>query len=375
MVKSFTGLATTIKPTSGEGLLAGSRFFETDTGLLHVWDGSSWSDLGIAEPSAASSLGGTTGFAGFRTAFRIPLSSGSGGSDGFQLRLLVGESSNSPSVDFHVNEQSQDFPSGENTGGDFKFVKEGGISVPFHVERVTGVTPNRAAIIWVALPNGTAADTIYLLCERRGSIANQSDPELVFTAFYDSFPGSALDTSKWTAVDATGVTVGGGSMRHTNSSGLVRSNTAFSGPGVILEALWNGVARNLNGHIVIGFGNATFLTTDAIGYLWHSNSDFVRNAGTWIGVGTTLATNIEILSRITLTRSGIFNFAAIRHENYQTDALLRSATYGNIVANENIFLGNRFDGGFGGQALDISWRWVRVRQQGTAPTLGTVVEV
>ena len=332
-------------------------------------------NLGIRAASLAASLGGIVGIPGFTRAYRIPLTGGSGGSDGYQLQLLIGESSGSPDVDFHVGGNSQSFPSGEDVGGDFKFAKADGSDVPFYVERVTGAAPNRVATIWVALPGGTSRDVIFLLSDNSGGIANQSDSAAVFPAFFDSFPGSALDTGKWTAVDSTGVTVGGGSMRHTSSSGLVRSNAAFSTPGIVLEVLWNGANRNLNGHIVIGFGNATFLTTDAIGYLWHPGQDFVRNAGSWIGVGTTLADNTEIVSRMTLTRTGIFNFVAVRHENYQAGSLLRSATYGNAVASENIFLGNRFDGGFGGQALDLSWRWVRVRQQGTAPRIGTVREV
>jgi len=333
------------------------------------------SNLGIGQASAAASLGGIAGFAGFTRAYRIPLTGGSGGSDGYQLRLLVGESSGAPGADFHVGGNSQDFPSGEDLGGDFKFVKSDGSVVSFYIERVTGVTPNRVATVWVALPGGTSADIIFLLSGNSTGIVNQSDPDLVFPAFFDSFGGTSLDTSKWTVVNATGVTVGGGSMRHTRSDGRVRSNAAFSGPGIILETLWNGPSRNANGHIVIGFGSASSLSTNSIGYLWHATSDFVRNNSSWVGAGASLAANTEIISRYTLTGFGIFSFVAMRHGNYSTGALLRSATYINQVSSENIFLGNRFDGGFLGQVLDISWRWMRIRQQGTAPGIGTVVEV
>jgi len=332
-------------------------------------------NLGIEAPSAAASLGGIAGFRGFRKSFRIPLTSGSGGSDGFQLQLLVGESSGSSSVDFHIDGSSQSFPSAENLGGDFKFVKGDGTVVPFYVERVTGTAPNRVAVIWVALPNGTAADVIFLLTSNAIGIANQSNSATVFSAFYDSFGGSVLDTSKWTAINSTGLTVGGGSMRHTNNSAQLRSNASFSS-GVILETLWNGAARNINGHIIGGFGNATFLTTDSIGYLWHPGQDFIRNSSSWAGQGSILAINTEIVLRMTPTTSGIFSFVSIRHENYQTGAQLYSRVFGNAVVNENIFIGHRFDtAGFGNQAVNISWRWVRIRQQGTAPALGTVREV
>lgn len=329
----------------------------------------------INKPSAAASLGGIAGVAGFTRAYRVPLTGGSGGSDGYQLQLLVGESSGSSGADFNVGGNSQDFPSGEDVGGDFKFVKSDGSVVPFYVERVTGVAPNRVATIWLALPGGTSADVIFLLSGNSTSVANQSDPATVFPDFFDSFPGTSLDTGKWTAVNSTGVTVGSGSMRHTSSTGRVRSNAVFSGSGIILEALWNGVSRNTNGHIVGGFGSAAALTTNSIGYLWHPGQDFIRNNGIYVAQGTTRPTNTEILLRMTLTGSGIFSFVAIRHENYLTGASLYSRTFINSVASENIFLGNRFDGGFTGQALDISWRWVRIRQQGTAPSIGTVVEV
>ena len=330
-------------------------------------------NLGIEKASAASTLGGIAGFAGFSRAYRIPLLSGSGGSDGYQLRLLIGESSGSPSVDLHVNGKSQDFPSAENTGGDFKVVKADGSNVSFFVERVTGTTPNRVAAIWIACPNGTAADVFFLLTGNATSIANQSD-STVFPDFYDSFAGSALNIDRWTAMNSTGLTVGGGSMRHTNNSARVRSNATFS-TGVILETVWNGAARNSNGHIVAGFGNAVTLAINAIGYLWHPNQDYIRSDSTWIAQTSTLAANTEILTRMTATGVGIFAFMNIRHENYQTGQQLFDATFSNAILNENIVIGHRFDGGNPGQAVDISWRWVRTRQQGTAPTLGTVREV
>ena len=159
-------------------------------------------NLGIKAASLAASLGGIAGIPGFNRSYCIPLTGGSGGSDGYQLQLLVGESSGSPSVDFHISGNSQAFPSGEDIGGDFKFVKADGSVVPFYVERVTGTTPNRVAVIWLALPNGTAADVIFLLSDNNDSIANQSDAASVFPDFFDSFPGSALDTSKWMAMTA-----------------------------------------------------------------------------------------------------------------------------------------------------------------------------
>lgn len=316
MAKSFNGLSTDTKPTSGEGLPPGSRYLETDTGLLHIWTGSAWSNAGLEKASAASSL-----------------------------------------------------------GGDFKFVKADGANVPFFVERVTSSAPNRAAIICVALPNGTAADVLFLLTDNAVGIVNQSNSATVFPFFFDSFPGSALDTGKWTTINGTGVTVGSGSMRHTNSSGQVRSNVTFSA-GVILEVLWRGTNRNTNGHIVGGFGAAAALASNSIGYLWHPNQDFIRNGSGWIGQGSTRPVNIEILLRMTPTTAGPFSFVSIRQENYLTGARLYNSIFGNAVSGENIFIGHRFDtASFGNQGLDISWRWVRIRQQGTAPTVGTVTEV
>lgn len=331
--------------------------------------------LGIRAASLASSLGGVAGFPGFTRAYRIPLTGGSGGSAGFQLRILIGESSGSSGVDFHVGGNSQSFPSGENVGGDFKFTKADGSVVEFFVERITGTTPNRVAIIWVALPGGTSADTIFLLTDNNIITVSQSNSAGVFPAFFDSFAGSAVDTSKWTILNSTGITVSSGSMRHTNSNGLLRSNASFSTPGIILEILWTGVTRSPGGHHVGGFGSASALTTDSIGYLWHVTSDFIRNNTAWPNQGATLAANIEILTRFTLTRVSIFDFVVIRHENYLTGAVLRTGTQINTVSGEHITIGRRFDGINQNQSIDMSWREVKVRQAGTAPSVGTVTEV
>ncbi len=220
---------------------------------------------GIPKQSVAPSLGGVAGFAGYRTSYRIPLTAGAGGSSGFQMQILVGESSGSVGASFDVDGQSTDFPSGENVGGDFVFTKAGGALIPFYVERVTSSTPNRVATIWLALPNGSAADTIFLLTNHALTVANQSDPDAVFTKFYDSFAGSVIDTSKWTVMNSTGLTVGSGSMRHTNNSARVRSNAVFS-TNDVLEVLWNGVSRNSGGHTIAGFGNVAALGSNSIGY-------------------------------------------------------------------------------------------------------------
>lgn len=332
-------------------------------------------NLAIQAAAVAASLGGIAGIPGFSRAYRIPLTGGSGGSDGYQLQLLVGESSGSSGVDFHVGGNSQSFPSGEDVGGDFKFVKSDGSVVPFYVERVTGATPNRVATIWVALPGGTSADTIFLLSDNGLSIASQSSSADVFPAFFDSFPGTALDTGKWTVVRSAGLTVSNGSMRHTNTSAQVRSNATFSTPEVVLETLWRGVSRGLGGDIVAGFGLAAALPTNAIGYLWHPGQDYIRNNNLWLGQGSTLAPNTDILMRMTLTGFGAFSFVAVSHENYLTGASLYVSTFINQVVNENIFIGTRFDTPADSRVQDISWRWVRIRQQGTAPGIGTVVEV
>lgn len=81
------------------------------------------------KPSVAPSLGGIAGVSGFVRAYRIPLTGGSGGSAGFQRQLLVGEGSGSTGADFHIGGNSQRFPSGEDVGGDFKFVKGDGTNV------------------------------------------------------------------------------------------------------------------------------------------------------------------------------------------------------------------------------------------------------
>lgn len=343
------------------------------TGAASLHDDSVRGLVGV-RPSVASSLGGLAGVLGYQRAYRVPLAAGANGLAGYQFRLRIGESPLATGTDFII--RAGVFPAAEGDGGDFMFVRQNGTEVRFTVERVTGVAPNRTAHVWVALPNGTAADVIFLLTHSSIATPNRDRADLVWN-FWEPFDGTALDAARWTSIDSTGVTVAAGSMRHTSSSARIRSVPTF-GDNIVVETLWRPVSPPANGHIILGLANPVTIATNAIGYLYHGgNTDFLRTDATWTGVGASL-TGIETLSRLEIVDFPLLatDLVTITHENYATGAQIRQNIGTKTVTALPIMLGRRYDAdAWLGQAMDASWRWMRVRQAASAPSIGAVTEV
>ena len=97
----------------------------------------------------------------------------------------------------------------------------------YWVESVTGSPPT--AKVWIKAGDYNNID-MYYGNTHAASTANGSS---VFD-FIDEFNGSAIDTAKWTVVNATGLSVSGGNMHATNSSGQIKSNATYN-PGSMLE--------------------------------------------------------------------------------------------------------------------------------------------
>jgi len=110
-----------------------------------------------------------------------------------ELNLTVGESANA-SADVHLNEHSADFPSAKGDGGDLRFADENANLRPFWVESVSGAAPDRVANVWVKL--GSSNLFIYYGNANANNAANGDDTFV----FFDDFPGTSLDSNKWTVL-------------------------------------------------------------------------------------------------------------------------------------------------------------------------------
>jgi len=196
---------------------------------------------------------------------KITIEGSSGASTNYPVLLLVGESSGS-TADFHVEGNSESFPTGKDVGGDLLFTSSDGETViPFWVESVTGSTPNRTAKIWVKVTEDLDTDKDIYIYYGNDSATNQSNGDNTFS-FFDDFPGSSLDTSKWdeivggNAVSSSVLTVTGNDF---NSMRGVKAKTSFNS-GYMWESNMNDVEPASNRYIYSGFfKDFTFAARDS----------------------------------------------------------------------------------------------------------------
>lgn len=140
--------------------------------------------------------------AGWNKRKNIIVTGQSGAGSNYQIKLLVGESSGSPGVNFHVESHSSDFPADKNDGGDLRFTdNDGETLLSFWVESVSGVSPNRVATIWVKVADSLDSNAdIYCYYDKSGA-SNASNGDDTFLLF-DDFDGvqGVVDAGKWSAV-------------------------------------------------------------------------------------------------------------------------------------------------------------------------------
>jgi len=171
---------------------------------------------------------------------KIYLTGKAGAGVDYQQKLLVGESSGSGGADFHVEGNSTDFPSGKNDGGDLRFTADDGLTLlDFWVEKITGVTPNRVAYIWVEVSADLSSNqSIYIYYNSNGA-ANYSNGEDTFI-IYDNFDDESLNTDIWqwirdsggdegsTSVDELTIPTYGDLYQATTTCPILRTKTAIT---------------------------------------------------------------------------------------------------------------------------------------------------
>lgn len=155
---------------------------------------------------------------------QINITGSVGAGTDYQIKLIVGESSGSGVVDFHVENHSLSFPSDKNVSGDLRFTDNDGNTVlKFWVEKVEGVTPNRKAVIWVKISDDLGSNQYIYCYYRKSSPSNVSNGEQTFVLF-DDFEGGSLDTGKW---DLSGVVSVGSSEVTLNNDDTILSKNKY----------------------------------------------------------------------------------------------------------------------------------------------------
>jgi len=244
---------------------------------------------------------------------------------------------------------------------DIRFTNVAGTELDHWLESKTDST---SAKFWVEVPSiAASADTTIYLHYGNPSASSASNGDNTFV-FFDDFSGSVVDTNKWTVVDATGISVADGVLNATSTTGWLQSNSAFSkAQQPVIEAKVQHVTMPTNGYNPI----STWLsTTDTFGGLIHPGSPFRlyhRNNGTWTSIyDSAVVSNLLVRLRIYSNST-----AAIYYYNYDTDALVVSATgLSNSVDNEPLRFVRREDNINTGQTMDANWDYILVRNGTTS---------
>ncbi len=220
--------------------------------------------------------------------------------------------------------------------------------------------------IWVKVPSipGNQISTIYMYYGNP-SASSASDGDTTFD-FFDDFPGTSINTSKWNIVDSTGWSVANGLLKGLSTTGRLQSQTTFSNP-IIQEVRSKVVTRATNGQQIAGFFVST---SNSFGLLSHPSSDYVRNDGGWTSLGAQyINLNVWYLIRISVKTSATVNLYA---KNLDTGSDVYNSDFSNTVSSEAITIGKRYDDTFTGQAYEAYWDWIRVRKY-TSPEPTTTV--
>lgn len=118
---------------------------------------------------------------------------------------------------------------------DLRFSDSNNNIIPYWIEEKTD---NTSAKVWVKLTADTTINVYY----GKSSASSESNGENVFL-FFDDFPGTALNTSKWTVTTASAFTVANSICTCTGTDSpaqpFLKSNATFNYTGLAVEAKLN----------------------------------------------------------------------------------------------------------------------------------------
>jgi hypothetical protein len=135
----------------------------------------------------------------------------------YQTKILVGESSGASGEEVDCGGKCQaDFDDLRFTGSD------GTTLLDYWIESITGTTPNQLATVWVE--NGATPSTTCYMYYGKADATAVSNGDNTFI-FFDDFPGSSLNTSKWTSGGTVSVSGGECTMGVGSGWNTITSNT------------------------------------------------------------------------------------------------------------------------------------------------------
>jgi YD repeat-containing protein len=151
----------------------------------------------------------------------VTLSRASGAVTNYQMKLLVGESSGASGENVDCNGHIQ------ANFNDLRFTTSDETTLlNYWIESITGTTPNQLATVWIKFDSIGTSDTTFYMYYGKADATAYSNGDNTFI-FFDHFPGSSLDASKWTIVQGD-VTVASSELILTGTTGtrgIIRQNS------------------------------------------------------------------------------------------------------------------------------------------------------
>lgn len=204
----------------------------------------------------------------------------------YQLRLTVYKSSGTDSyADIYLGSSVRD------DFGDVRFTSSDGVTeIDYYIESIlSGVS----AVIWVEIPSiplGPVPTKIYLYYSN-SSQTTTSNADNTFL-FFDDFPGSSLDLTKWTIIGTNYTSVASSILTINtpacNINSSIKTINTFPTINTILDVYINpGAVGGAGGCKSWGLGNST-------GPAWYTNADgwYARNTK-WVLLENAVDNNIE----------------------------------------------------------------------------------
>lgn len=296
---------------------------------------------------------------------QITIEGQTGAGTNYQVPLFVGQSSSSTGDDFHLDGLSTDFPAAKDDGGDFRFfAADETTPLDFWVESVSGSDPNQTALIWVKVSADLGTNqNIWLYFN--GGEGNDSDGAATFPAFFDDFPGAALDTNKWDemmsagtgsiAVSSSVVTLTAQTNNGNRAIIQDSANYSFVGPGHAVRSL-NNISQPTDGGQTFGF--------------WETgNSNRAYFIGSFTGSVTSLSARSSG-STTTVTSNwtrGSYSVKEVCWRSGNIDFYDNGSAVSNSPVTTNVpsnTLGAAFQAnvGTGGAAATVAADWVLIRK-------------
>lgn len=252
----------------------------------------------------------------------------------------------------------------QSDGRDIRCVDSDGITIlNYWIEKGINTTSTK---IWVKVPSIPASSKKSIYLEYGNPAASPvSNGDNTFD-FFDDFPGTSIDITKWTITDATGWSVSGGELQGTNTTGILKSIPTFSS-NVIQDVKSRYTAMAANGFQSAGF---FISTSNGFGLLQHPSNDFYRNDGVWTGISATSPSGTNLLTKITTKPTTV----DLNVTNYDTGATYQNyVNVSNTVSSEPITIGRRYDNALTGQGYNGYWDWIRIRKYTSPePTTGYI---